>query len=249
MKTVVCIKRVPDTEARIRVSDDGGSIETAGVKFIVSPYDEFAVEAALRLKEASGESETIALTLGDASAAEQLRSALAMGADRAIRLDGAGELDGLAVARALVPELEALAPDLILFGMKATDDDQQQVGPMVAELMGLPCVTVVAEVEAGAGHVVCHREVEGGTEVVEVELPAVVTVTKGPHEPRYPSLKGIMAAKKKPLEEKPAEVPTSRIRVRRYSEPPPRPEGKIVGEGVDAVPELVRLLREEAKVL
>jgi electron transfer flavoprotein beta subunit len=249
VKTVVCIKRVPDTEARIRVTGDGQSIEQAGLKFIVSPYDEFAVEAALRLKDAAGEGEAIVLTLGESSAGEQLRAALAMGADRAIRLDGAGSLDGLSVARVLASELKELEADLILFGMNATDDDQQQVGPMVAEILGLPCVTVVSEVKGEDGRVICHREVEGGTEVVEVELPAVVTVTKGPYEPRYPSLKGIMAAKKKPMEEKPADVPASRIRVRRYSEPPPRPEGKIVGEGPEAVPELVRLLRDEAKVL
>jgi electron transfer flavoprotein beta subunit len=249
VKTVVCIKRVPDTEARIKVAPDGQSIDRTGLKFIVSPYDEFALEAALRLRESAGGGETVALTLGPAAAGEQLRSALAMGADRAVRLDGEGELDGLAVARALAAELTEQGADLVLFGMKATDNDQQQVGPMVAELLGLPCVTVVAELSAEDGKVVCHREIEGGTEVVEVDLPAVVTVTKGPHEPRYPSLKGIMAAKKKPMEEKPAEVPGSRIRVRRYSEPPPRPEGKIVGEGPDAVPELVRLLRDEAKVL
>ncbi len=249
MNTVVCIKRVPDSEARIKVAPDGQSIDPTGLKFIVSPYDEFAVEAALRLKEQSGGGETVALTLGDAAAGEQVRSVLAMGADRAIRLDGEGSPDGLSVARALASELRELGPDLILFGMKAMDDDQQQVGPMVAELLGLPCVTVVAELEAEDGKVLCHREIEGGTEVVELELPAVVTVTKGPYEPRYPSLKGIMAAKKKPLEEKPAEVPASRIKVRRYSEPPARPEGKIVGEGPDAVPELVRLLRDEAKVL
>jgi electron transfer flavoprotein beta subunit len=249
VKTVVCIKRVPDTEARIKVANDGQSIDQTGLKYIVSPYDEFAVEAALRLRDAAGAGETIAVTVGDAAAGEQLRSVLAMGADRALRLDGETALDGLAVARALAPELKELEADLILFGMKASDDDQQQVGPMVAELLGLPCVTVVAKVEAEKGKVVCHREVEGGTEVIEVDLPAVITVTKGPYEPRYPSLKGIMAAKKKPLEEKPADVPGSRIRVRRYSEPPPRPEGKIVGEGPDAVPELVRLLRDEAKVL
>jgi electron transfer flavoprotein beta subunit len=249
VKIVVCIKRVPDSEARIKVTGDGQSIERSGVKHIVSPYDEFAVEAALRLKDAAGEGEVIAVTVGDAAAGEQLRSALAMGADRAVRLDGETSLDGLAVARALAAELKGLEANLVLFGMKASDDDQQQVGPMVAELMGLPCVTVVSTVEAEGDTVVCNREVEGGTEVIEVDLPAVVTVTKGPYEPRYPSLKGIMAAKKKPLEEKPADVPESRIRVRRYSEPPPRPEGKIVGQGPDAVPELVRLLRDEAKVL
>ncbi len=247
MKTAVCIKRVPDTEARVKASGDG--VDTGGAKFIVSPYDEFALEAALRLQDAAGEGETVAVSLGGSEVGEQLRSALAMGADRAIRLDAPGSLDGLEVAKALAAELEAGDYDLILFGSKAADDDQQQVGPMTAELLGLPCVTVVAELGADDGKVVCHREVEGGTALVEVELPAIVTITKGPYEPRYPSLKGIMAAKKKPLEEKPAEVGESRIRVRAYRNPEPRPEGKIVGEGPDAVPELVRLLREEAKVL
>jgi electron transfer flavoprotein beta subunit len=249
VKTAICIKRVPDTEARIRVSGDGSSIDQGGLKFVVSPYDEFAVEAALRLKDATGEGETVALCLGNASSGEQLRATLAMGVDRAIRLDGEGSMDGLAVARALAAALKELGADLILCGMKAVDDDQHQVGPMLAEVLGLPCVTVVAELEMEGDKLVCHREGDGGTEIVEVELPAVVTMTKGPHEPRYPSLKGIMAAKKKPLEERPAQMVESRVKVRRYSEPPPRAEGKIVGEGPDAVPELVRLLRDEAKVL
>jgi electron transfer flavoprotein beta subunit len=248
VKIAVCIKRVPDTEARVKASGD--TVDTGGAKFIVSPYDEFAVEAALRIQDAADEGgETVAVSLGGDEVGEQLRSTLAMGADRAIRLDAPGSLDGLEVARALAAELETGDYDLILFGSKAADDDQQQVGPMAAELLGLPCVTVVAEVEAEDGTVVCHREVEGGTEILEVELPAVVTITKGPYEPRYPSLKGIMAAKKKPLEEKPVEVGASRIEVRGYRDPEPRPEGQIVGEGPDAVPELVRLLREEAKVL
>jgi len=247
VRTAVCIKRVPDTEARVKAAGD--SVDTSGAKFIVSPYDEFALEAALRLKESVGEGETVAVSLGGAEVGEQLRSALAMGADSAIRLDGEGGVDGLEVARALASELKGAGFDLILFGSKAADDDQQQVGPMTAELLGLPCVTVVAEVEAEDGKVVCHREVEGGTEVLEVALPAVVTITKGPYEPRYPSLKGIMAAKKKPLEEKPVEVRASRIKVRGYRDPEQRPAGKIVGEGPEAVPELVRLLRDEAKVL
>lgn len=243
------MKRVPDTAARIKVAADGSGIDPSGMKYVISPYDEFALEAALRAREAAGEGEVIALSLGDASAGEQLRSALAMGADKAVLLKGESTMDGLATARALVGELEGMDADLILFGMKAVDHDQQQVGLMAAQLMGLPAVSVAAEIALEEGVVVCHREVEGGTEVLEAPLPAVVTITKGPHEPRYPSLKGIMAAKKKPLEEKEASAAPSRIEVRKLSSPPERPEGRIVGEGVDAVPELVRLLREEAKVL
>ncbi len=249
MKTFVCIKRVPDTEARIKVGADGRSIDPAGIKFVISPYDEFALEAALRLKEAAGEGEVAVGTVGDAASGEQLRSALAMGADRAVLLKGGTTLDGLATAHALAEELKGAGADLVLFGMKAADDDQQQVGPMVAELLDLPCVTAVAAIEVADGKVVCHREVEGGVEIVEAPLPAAVTITKGKFEPRYPSLKGIMAAKRKPLEEKDAALGRARIEVRSLVPPPERPAGRIVGEGPDAVPELVRLLRDEAKVL
>lgn len=249
MNIIVCIKRTPDTETRIRIGDDGRSVDRSGVKFIVSPYDEFAVEAGLRTKEALGEGEVTVLTLGDDAAAEQLRAALAMGADRAIHLKGEVGMDGLATARALAEELgEAEAP-LILLGVKAVDDDQQQVGPMLATLLDRPCVTDVADFEVRDGKAVCHREVEGGAAVVEVDLPAVVTVTKGEFEPRYASLKGIMAAKRKPLEEKEVRMPEARLVVESLELPPERPEGKVVGDGPDAVPELVRLLREEAKVL
>jgi electron transfer flavoprotein beta subunit len=246
---VVCMKRVPDTEARLKISGDGQSIDATGVKFIISPYDEFALELALRMKEAKGSGEVAVVTVGDATATEQLRSALAMGADRAVLLKGQATFDGLATARALAAELGSTAADLILLGMKAVDDDQQQVGPMLAELLDRPCITVAASIDLEDGKVVAHREVEGGIEIVEAPLPAVVTITKGEHEPRYPTLKGIMAAKKKPLEEKDAQLGASRMRVRRLAPPPDRPQGRIVGKGPDAVPELIRLLREEAKVL
>jgi electron transfer flavoprotein beta subunit len=249
VKIIVCIKRVPDTEARIKIGSDGASIDNAGVKFVISPYDEFAMETALRIKEAKGAGEVMAISLGEAQSAEQLRSALAMGADRAILLKGQPTIDGSATAKALAEEIKSHSPDLVLCGMKAVDNDQQQVGVMLAEYLGMPAVSVVAELEAEENKIVAHREIEGGVEVVEVPTPAVITTTKGKHEPRYPSLKGIMAAKKKPLEEKDAQVPASRLKIRSLSAPAERAAGKIVGNGADAVPELVRLLKEEAKVL
>lgn len=249
MKIIVCIKRVPDTEARIKVSSDGTGIDSAGVKYVISPYDEFAMETALRLKDAKGAGEIIVITLGEAQSAEQLRSALAMGADRAILLKGQATLDGSATAKALAEEIKTHSPDLVLCGMKAVDNDQQQVGVMLAEYLDMPCVSVVAEVALEENKIVAHREIEGGVEVVEAALPAVITTTKGKHEPRYPSLKGIMAAKKKPLEEKDAQVAASRLKIRSMKPPAERAAGKIVGNGADAVPELVRLLKEEAKVL
>jgi electron transfer flavoprotein beta subunit len=158
-------------------------------------------------------------------------------------------MDGLATAKGLVAELTDHDAVLVLFGVKAADDDQQQVGPMVATLLGRPCVTAVSSFEVTGDSVRCRREVEGGTEVVDVQLPAVLTVTKGEFEPRYASLKGIMAAKRKPLEQKPASVPEARVALMELELPPARPEGRIVGEGPDAAAALVRLLREEAKVL
>jgi electron transfer flavoprotein beta subunit len=248
VKIVVCIKRVPDTEARIRIKG-GTAIDPAGMKFVISPYDEFALETALRLKESHGSAEVLAVSVGESTTGEQLRSALAMGADGAVLLKGQTTYDGLATAHALAAEIREQNADLVLLGMKAVDDDQQQVGPMLAELLDQPCVTVAASVTLDGEAVVCEREIEGGVEIVETALPAVVTITKGEFEPRYPSLKGIMAAKKKPLAEKDAQLGPSRIDVRELTLPPERPAGRIVGQGTEAVPELVRLLREEAKVL
>ncbi len=249
MNITVCIKRTPDTETRVRIAEDGVSIDSGGVKYIVSPYDEFAVEAALRMRDAAGEGAVTVVTLGEASAAEQLRSALAMGADKALLLEGQAGMDGLATARALATEIQGHDAPLVLFGVKAADDDAQQVGPMVATLLERPCVTAVGEFELNGTTARCHREVEGGTEVVDVDLPAVLTITKGAFEPRYASLKGIMAAKRKPLEQKAADVPASRVTLEALELPPARPDGRIVGEGPEAAAELVRLLREEAKVL
>jgi electron transfer flavoprotein beta subunit len=249
LNLVVCLKRVPDTETRIRIDASGAAIDGAGVKYIISPYDEYALELALRTKDAVGAGEVSLLTLGDSAAQETLRKGLAMGADKAVLLTGEVDMDGLATAKSLAAELATADVPLVLLGVKAIDDDQQQVGPMLAALTGRACVTGVSSFEVGDGKVVCQREVEGGTEVVEALLPAVLTVTKGEHEPRLASLKGIMAAKKKPLEEKPAHSGGSRVRVTQLREPAARPSGRIVGEGPDAVPELVRLLREEAKAL
>jgi len=249
LNVIVCVKRVPDTETRIKIGDGGTAIDPTGVKYILSPYDEFAVEAALRTTEGSGEGEVTLVTLGDDASQETLRAGLAMGADKAVLLEGEVGMDGLATAKGLVAELDGAEAPLILFGVKAADGDQQQVGPMVATLLDRPCVTGVTEFELQDGKVVCQRDVEGGVEVVEADLPAVLTITKGAYEPRYASLKGIMAAKRKPLEKKVGSAVAGRVTVSRLSEPPARAAGKIVGEGADAAPELVRLLREEANAL
>ncbi len=249
MRFVVCIKRVPDTESRIRIADGGAAIEPTGIKFVMGPYDEYALETALRLKEAQGQGEIVLITLGDGASGEQLRAGLAMGADRAILLRGAPTMDGLATAHALAAEVRGLGADLVMAGMKASDDDQQQVGPMLAELLGLPCITVATQLEVADNRLSAHREIEGGVEHISAPLPAVVTLAKADFEPRLASLKGIMAARKKPLEEKDAQLPAGRVRLLGLAYPPERPPGRIIGTGTEAVPELVRVLHEEARVL
>lgn len=249
MNVIVCIKRVPDTETRVRIGAGGTEIDPAGVKYIVSPYDEFAIEAGLRLVEKAGSGEVTVVTVGDAASAETLRSALAMGAHRAILLKGTVGQDGMATAQALAAEFRGADAPLILLGVKAADDDQQQVAPMLATLLGRPCATAVSDFELSGDRVTAHREVEGGSEVMDLPLPAVLSITKGAFEPRYASLKGIMAAKKKPLDEKEAQLPPARLRVQALELPPTRSAGRFIGEGADAVPELVRRLREEAGVL
>ncbi len=250
MKIAVCIKRVPDTETRVRIAADGVSVDEAGVKFIINPYDEFAVEEALQRKEKTGGGEVVAIALGPDAAQETIRGALAMGADRGVLLKADKvPADPLAAAKALAAELKDGGYDLILFGKMAVDDYNHAVGPMVAELLGLPCVTAISKLELEGGKGVAEREIEGGAEVVEFALPAVLTAEKGLNTPRYPALKGIMAAKKKPIEAKPAQLGAAAASVTALKPPAERQAGKIVGEGVGAVGELVRLLRTEAKVI
>ncbi len=249
MKSIVCIKRVPDSEARVAIAADGRSLDSSGVKYVMNPYDEFALEEALARKEAADDGSVTVVTIGPDEAKETLRSALAMGADEAVLLRADPPPDGLVVARALAAELRDRDFDLLLFGKQAIDDDNMQVPAMVAELLGLPCATVVTELEIEDGHLTARREVEGGHEVVEFDLPGVIGAQKGLNKPRHPSVRGIMMAKKKPLEEREVELESSDLELLELVPPPSRPEPEIVGEGSDAVPELVRRLREEAKVL
>ena len=250
MKIAVCLKRVPDTTTKIVLGADRKSIDENGVKFVPNPYDEYALEEALALKEKEGGAgETVVYGLGSDAAAETLRTALAMGIDRAVLLQSAGSPDGLAVAQALAAELRDGGFDLILFGKMAVDDYNHQVGPMTAELLGLPCVTAVSKLTIAGGAVEAEREIEGGIEVSTCKLPAVITCDKGLNTPRLPALKGIMAAKKKPLDTRPAALGTPTLEIVALELPPERKAGRIVGEGPDAVPALVDLLRSEAKVL
>ncbi len=248
MKIAVCVKRVPDTETRIKIGADGKAIDETGVKFVLNPYDEYAVEEALQRKEQEGGEVTV-VSVGTEAAQETIRTALAMGADRGILLKtSVSSLDPLPYARVLAAELESGGYDLILFGKLAMDDYNHAVGAMVADLMGLPCVSSVAHLELTDGKGTAEREIEGGVEMVDFSLPAVLTADKGLNDPRYPALRGIMMAKKKPLEVKEVETEAGGVEVIELALPPERTGGRIVGEGPDAVPALIDALRNEAKV-
>lgn len=251
MKVLVCLKRVPDTTTRIKIAAGGKQIDPAGVEWIISPYDEYAIAEAVKIAEANPGSEAVVVTLGPKDATKDLRTALAIGCHRAIHLvdDAWGTRDTAQVARALAAVVKAEAPDLVLCGRQAVDDDGAAVGSYLAALLGWPALTFVIGLELADGRCTARRAIEGATEVVESELPAVVTCTKGLNQPKGPQLKAIMGAKKKPLEERAPELGDPAIAVTAMEPPPERPAGRIVGEGAAAVPELLRALREEAKVL
>jgi electron transfer flavoprotein beta subunit len=250
VKIAVCIKRTPDSESRFRIASTRARIDEAGLKFDVDDFASYAVEVALQLNEKQGPGETVVIAVGPDAVQEALRKSMSMGVDRAIQLKTDSQpVDGLAVAKAIAAELKGGGYDLILFGKHAFDTSAGIVGTAVAELLGVPCVTAASKLDIANGRGSARREIEGAGEMVEFVLPAVVTIDEGIARPRYPSLKGIMGAKKKPLETKPAQLGTIRVTVKSMELPPERPAGRIIGEGAAAVPELVRLLQTEAKVL
>src|SRR5215216_2570926 len=223
VKIAVCIKRTPDSESRFRIAASGVAIDEAGLKFDIDDFAGYAVEAALQINERSGGGETVVYAVGPDNVQESLRKAMSMGADRAVQLKAdAGVVDGIAIARALAAELKAGGYDLVLFGKHAFDTSAGVVGTATAELLGIPCITAATKLEIANGRGVARRELEGAAEMVEFPLPAAVTIDEGIARPRYPSLKGIMAAKKKPLESKPAQLGDVRVSVRRMELPPER---------------------------
>ena len=250
LKIAVCIKRTPDSESRFRIAGNAAAIDETGLKFDIDDFASYAVEVALQINEKEGKGETVIFAVGPDIVQETLRKAMSMGADRAVQLKtDSFPYDGIAVAHALAAELKAGAFDLVLFGKQAFDTSSGVVGTATAEMLGLPCVTAVSKLDIANGRGSARRDLEGASEMVEFPLPAVITIDEGIARPRYPSLKGIMAAKKKPLETKPAQLGAVRVAVQKMELPPERPAGRIIGEGTAAVPELVRLLQTEAKVL
>ncbi|MDP7033437.1 MAG: electron transfer flavoprotein subunit beta/FixA family protein [Planctomycetota bacterium] len=248
MKCVVCLKRVPDTGTRIKIDSSGTAIDDTDVEWIVNPYDEFAITEALTHRGSDGE--VIILALGPEETTKEIRTALAMGADQGILLQvQRPPTDPLQTAQVLASALKELEFDLLFFGCRGVDDDNCAVGPMVASILDIPLLSDVIQFDVEGSKATVQRETEGGHEIGNMPLPCGITTQKGLNEPKLPSLPGIMKAKKKPLEIRPVELPDSSLEIVEMSFPPDRPPGKIVGEGADAVPELIRVLQEEAKVL
>src|SRR5688572_22835693 len=254
MKIIVCVKRVPHTAARIRPAQGSGGtagrqIQTDGVEFTLSPYDEIALAEAVRIKEKHG-GEVVALSLGAEESQTILRTALAMGADSGLHLRAPApvglELDGFQVASAIAGALRERPFDLLLFGRLAVDDQSSQVGTLAARLLKVPSVADVTRIEVGDGRARFHHLVEGRVEVVECPFPAAATAQKGLAEPKYPSIKQIMTAKKKTIESVDAQVPPAALELTAIEPPAPRKAGRIVGTGLGAVPELAGILRREA---
>jgi electron transfer flavoprotein beta subunit len=259
MKIAVCVKQVPDSETRIDLSAPSPTLDQSRFTRVLNPYDAYAVEEAVQIKEKAGDVEITAVTIGPQSVKETIKKdCLAVGCDKAVIVDdpALAGTDPLGLARVLAAVLKRDTYDLVLFGIKAIDDDSGQVGIMVAELLDLPHVSTITDLELADGKLTAHREIEGGKEIITASLPAVLTCQKGLNEPRLPSLPNIMKAGSKPLEvvtcaDLGIEPPAAKVEIKLYSPPPPRGECKFVEaeEPKDAARELARLLHEEAKVI
>jgi electron transfer flavoprotein beta subunit len=259
LNSVVCIAQVPDTETRIKIGGDGRHIDDTGIKYIVSPYDEYALEEAIRLKEKQGGDVTV-LAFGPDRVQQALRESLARGATKALHVKGeSGDADSLGIAKVLAAAIKSVPHDLVFFGKQGVGTDNSLVGPMVAEILGYPQVNVVTHLEVADGKITAHREIEGAEEIIEAATPAVITAQKGMNEPRYASLKGIMAAKKIAIDSKSisdlgladSDIVNQRVTVVSLELPPEKSGGRKI-DGADpaaAAKEIVRYMKEEAKAL
>ena len=249
LKLLITVKRVVDYNVKIRVKSDGSGVELANVKMSMNPFDEIAVEEAVRLKEAGKATEIVAVSIGSQQAGETIRTALAMGADRGILVKTDAAVEPLAVAKILAKVVEQEKPDLVILGKQAIDDDANQTGQMLAALLGWPQGTFAYKVNVGEGSIDVTREVDGGLQTVGLKLPAIVTTDLRLNEPRYASLPNIMKAKKKPLDETSPETlgvdVSPRLKVLKTAEP----GGRKAGVKVGSVGELVQKLKTEAGVL
>jgi electron transfer flavoprotein beta subunit len=249
MKLLACVSHVPDTATRVKIGSDGKSIDPTGVTYIINPYDEYAVEEALKIKEKIGTGEVVVVSLGGENCKETIRKALAMGADSGILLKDEQPRDSFGIAKALAEEIKNQGAQLVFMGKQSVDYDNSIVGQMTAELLDYNCVPICVKFEMNGEKIIAEREIEGGREIIETSLPCIITCQKGLNEPRYASLKGIMAAKKKTIEENPAASFIPGTEVIKLQLPAGKQPGRIIGSDASAVPELVRLLKEEAKVI
>lgn len=248
MNIAVCVSHVPDTTTKIRIAADKQNIEQQGVSYILNPYDEFAIEEALKLKEKNG-GEVVVISAGGETSKETIRKALAMGADRGVLLKTNGFVDSISLAKALAEEIKSNGSEIVLMGKQSIDYDNSITAQAAAEILGYGCVTVCVDLKIDGTKVIAEREIEGGREVVETSLPVVISAQKGLNNPRYPAIKGIMEAKRKPISEKDAALGKVHTVLSELKLPSAKNPGRIIGTDSSAVPELVRLLREEAKVI
>ena len=248
MKIAVCVSHVPDTATRIKIAADQKSIDPAGVSFVLNPYDEYAIEEALKTKEKIG-GEVVVLSVGGDQVKESIRKSLAMGVDEGIHLKSDAALDSFAVAQALADEIKTLGSELVFMGKQSVDYDNGIVGQLTAELLGYNSISVCVTFNLDGNTINAEREIEGGKEIVETSLPCVITAQKGLNEPRYASLKGIMSAKKKIIQEKPVTSSPGLVENLQLKTPAAKNPGRILGTDSSAVAELVKLLHEEAKVI
>lgn len=248
MNILVCISQVPDTTTKISVGQDGTSINPQGVKFILNPYDEFAIEEGLRLREQHGGSVTT-VTVGGDSGKEILRTALAMGSDTAVLIKDEERQDSFVVARSLAAMVQETSPDIVLFGRQSIDHDSLQIPALVAEMVSWPNISVASALSIEGTLVRAERDIEGGKEVVESTLPLVVSAQKGLNDPRYPKLPDIMKAKSKPIEERSAVASSPRVEIIGLALPESKRLQKMFGDTEADLSEVVRLLHEEAKVI
>ena len=250
MNIIVCMKSVPSSETKVRVNSDGKSIDETDIVYEINPYDEFALEEAIKIKEVHG-GKVVLITLGASTATQNIRKGLAMGADEAVHLicENIELADSAIIADLLAAALKEMEFDLIFCGKKAIDCDNHQVPNRIAQLLGIPAVTAISSLELTPESAKATRNIEGGAETISVNFPALFSAEKGLNEPRYASLPGIMAAKKKPIDARQVSVGDQLLELISLELPPPKPEGRIVGKGPEAAGELVRILREEAKVI
>lgn len=248
MNILVAISRVPDTTTKIIVGPDGKTIDNNNIKFILNPYDEFALEEALRIKEKNGGTVT-AITVGNDLNAETLRNALAMGADNAVLIKADGEFDSFFVAKNIADYAAKINPDIIFLGKQSIDFDSLQIPSYLAEFLNLPLVTIVTKIDFNGNEVTAEREIEGGKEVVNTSLPCIFSAQKGLNIPRYPKLPDIMKAKKKPIEEIPATAYDNLVEITKMEIPSRSRLNKIFADSDEDIQNVVKLLHEEAKVV